>query len=207
MQAISCKLNKNGYRFDCRKPVPLKDSMSRSMFRKISLTLCALLFCSASALAATTDPMVPVKAVVKMAEASFNENAEVDPEAADYLSQKALKENFSAAFIDEFERGLKKAQENDEPFIDYDPVSGGQDSCPLKDVTYSAPVEKDGAYDITIHFKSIYCFGDEFADEVDQTRFHVIIENGKPLIDDIINIFPDTDPISVRQVMDDYFKE
>ncbi|MCO6186357.1 hypothetical protein [Rhizobium sp. L1K21] len=177
------------------------------MFEKILSAFAILLICSGNAFAVDADPMVPVKTVVNIAEKTFDENAEKDPSAGDYLTSKVLKANFSSAFVDAFERGSKRAEENDEPFIDYDPVSGGQDSCPLKDVTYSAPVEKDGAYEITIHFKSIYCFGHEFADEVDQTRFRVVIENGKPLIDDITNVFPDTDPISVRQVMGDFLEE
>jgi hypothetical protein len=126
----------------------------------------------------------------------------------DYLSDEWLDRDFSAGIAKLYREGSQRAAEKDEPFIDYEPVIGAQDFCPLKDVDVKLAGEKDGVYDVVASFKAESCFGDDGdADAVTQTHFRVIEENGKPVIDDIVVKRGDEEQDSFKKIMQDYLAQ
>lgn len=126
----------------------------------------------------------------------------------DYLSDEWLDRDFSAGIAKLYREGSKTAAEKDEPFIDYEPVIGAQDFCPLKDVDVKLAGEKDGVYDVVASFKAESCFGDDNDSQaVTNTHFRVIEENGKPVIDDIVVKRGDEEQDSFRKIMQDYLAQ
>ncbi|MGR6469158.1 hypothetical protein [Rhizobium sp. PAMB 3182] len=126
----------------------------------------------------------------------------------DYLSDEWLDRDFSAGIAKLYREGSKTAAEKDEPFIDYEPVIGAQDFCPLKDVDVKLAGEKDGVYDVVASFKAESCFGDDGdSKSVTQTHFRVIEENGKPVIDDIVVKRGDEEQDSLKKIMQDYLAQ
>jgi hypothetical protein len=163
--------------------------------------LAAFFALAVPALADDADPVAPVEKIMQISQGMFKET---DPSGDDYFSDKWMPQLFSQAFADIARKGFAKAKENDEPFIDYDPVLGGQDGCQPKDLTISNAGPKDGAFDVVAKFRALYCF-DGSDNSFSETHFKVVMENGVAKIDDIVNIIPDADPISLRDVMKSYF--
>lgn len=157
--------------------------------------------------AGTVDPLAPVKAVISIVEKNDSAQDDSDADYVDYLSGVPLHENFSVAFAAIAEKGEAQAEQDDQPFVDYEPVLGGQDSCPMKDLSLTNDGEKDGVYTIVAKFKASYCFTDGGSNAVSETDFKVIAQDGKPVIDDIINIVPDSEPLSLKDVMKSYFEQ
>ena len=149
------------------------------------------------------DPAAPVKQIIAISQDIFKADA---PAKDDYFSDKWLTVLFSSALAKQAKEGFAKAQANDEPFIDYDPVLGGQDGCQPKDVSITDAGIKDGVSDVVARFRASYCF-DGSDNAFTETHFKVIVENGKAVIDDIVNTVPDGDPISLRDVMKSYFEQ
>jgi hypothetical protein len=170
------------------------------MFRFLAPAI-ALLTLAGVALADDADPTAPVQKILQISQGMFKDS---DPAADDYFSDKWMPQLFSSAFVTIARKGFAKAQANDEPFIDYDPVIGGQDGCQPKDLTITNTGQKDGAADVVARFRATYCF--EGSDNAfTETHFKVVQENGQARIDDIVNIVPEGDPISLRETMNSYF--
>lgn len=170
--------------------------------KRILLTVAALFALSALARAEdAADPTAPVQKIMQISQGMLKDT---DGQAEDYFSDKWMPQLFSSSFVAIARKGFTKAQENDEPFIDYDPVLGGQDGCPPKDLTVTNAGQKDGAYDVVAKFRGFYCF-DGTDNRFSETHFKVVMENGVPKVDDIVNILPDADPVSLRDVMNSYF--
>lgn len=161
----------------------------------------AFLTLAGASLADDADPIAPVQKIMEISQGMFKES---DPSTDDYFSDKWLPQLFSSAFVTIARKGFAKAQENDEPFIDYDPVIGGQDGCQPKDISITNAGQKDGVTDVVARFRATYCF-DGSDNAFTETHFKVIQENGQARIDDIVNIVPDGDPISLREAMRNYF--
>ena len=152
-------------------------------------------------LADDADPTAPVQKIMQISQGVWKQD---NPEQDDYFSDKWMPQLFSSAFVTIAKKGFAKAQANDEPFIDYDPVLGGQDGCAPKDLTITNAGPKDGGFDVVAKFHAFYCF-DNADNRFSETHFKVVMENGAPKIDDIVNIIPDGDPVSLRDTMNGYF--
>ncbi|MET3612261.1 hypothetical protein ABID16_000566 [Rhizobium aquaticum] len=161
----------------------------------------AFLALALPALAADADPVAPVQKIMEISQSTLSGN---DSTQDDYFSDKWMPQLFSSAFVAIAKKGFAKAQANDEPFIDYDPVLGGQDGCAPKDLTITNAGPKDGGFDVIAKFHAFYCF-DNADNRFSETHFKVVIENGAAKIDDIVNIVPDGDPVSLRDTMNGYF--
>lgn len=168
---------------------------------RLPIALTAFLLLAGLAHAENADPTAPVQKIMQISQGVWKEN---DPAEDDYFSDKWLPQLFSSAFVAIAKKGFAKAEENNEPFIDYDPVLGGQDGCAPKDLTITNAGPKDGGFDVVAKFRAVYCF-DGADSRFSETHFKVVMENGAARIDDIINIVPDGDPISLRETMNGYF--
>ena len=153
------------------------------------------------ALADDADPTAPVQKIMQISQSVWKED---NPDQEDYFSDKWMPQLFSSPFVTIAKKGFAKAQENNEPFIDYDPVLGGQDGCAPKDLTVTNAGPKDGGFDVVAKFRAFYCF-DGNDNRFSETHFKVVMENGAAKIDDIVNIVPDGDPVSLRDTMNGYF--
>lgn len=124
----------------------------------------------------------PVNRVMDIAKARW-ETAEGPP--LDYFD--GLDEDFSAAFAATYREAAKYPayEDGDSPF-DYDVITSSQDGCPLKDVKVSPQGEKDGISTVAVSFKLWTCAPEaESQAKVNELKFDVVTENGKPLISDV----------------------
>ena len=124
----------------------------------------------------------PVNRIMEVAKARWQTTEGLTP---DYFD--GLDEDFSKAFAVVYRESAKYPayDEGDTPF-DYDVITSSQDGCPLKDVTVSPESEKDGVTVVDVSFKLWTCAPDaESQAKVNELKFDVVMENGKPLIADI----------------------
>jgi hypothetical protein len=141
---------------------------------------------------ALADPLDPVKGVMALAERIWS-----DPPSTDeyYFDAKNLGEFYSAGFIEAFRIAEKNpAIPVDEggtegyPF-DYDVITSSQDGCPLKDIRIEAGAASGGATPVSVTFRLWDCLEDATERErLNELRFMVVAENGKPVINDIIRV-------------------
>lgn len=148
-------------------------------------------FCLAALIALTplaaqaASPADPVSRMMEVATARLEENGA----AVDYFDDDRLMRDFSARFAAAYLEASKYPAYDDgssNPF-DYDVIANGQDGCPLKDVKVEPAGEKDGVTTVVAKFKLWTCVpaGEPNHDSVEEVRFDVVIEDGKPVIDDI----------------------
>ncbi len=135
-------------------------------------------------------PTAPVQKIMQISQSNLSGD---DSNQDDYFSAKWMPKLFSSAFVTIAKKGFAKAEANNEPFIDYDPVLGGQDGCAPKDLTITNAGPKDNGFDVVAKFHAFYCF-DNADNRFSETHFKVVMENGVAKIDDIVNIVPDGDP-------------
>lgn len=122
----------------------------------------------------------------------------------DYFFEKWMLKLFSFVFVMIVKKGFVKVEVNNEFFIDYDLVLGGQDGCVLKDFMIINVGLKDGGYDIVVKFYVFYCF-DNVDNCFSEMYFKVVMENGVVKIDDIVNIVLDGDLVLLCDIMNGYF--
>jgi hypothetical protein len=142
--------------------------------------------------ACADEPVDTVSVLMKMAETNSADLGDGKQVHEEYFSANMLlrffSEDFNTAYGEAFLRTNAKRQEL---LIDWDPIIGGQDSCPLKDVSYGKPKETAGKIDITVSFKAAHCFGDAVEPTpVTKVTFTLVKEEMIPgsilyLIDDI----------------------
>ena len=66
------------------------------------------------------------------------------------------------------------------------PVTGGQDGCPITDVSYKNAGQKDGHTVVTVSFHAFQCFEDSpEAKETQTTEFDLVLDHDAYKIDDI----------------------
>lgn len=124
----------------------------------------------------------PVNRIMEVAKARWQSTEGMAP---DYFD--GLDEDFTKAFAAVYREAAKYPayDEGDSPF-DYDVITSSQDGCPLKDLTVSPDGEKDGVTVVAVSFKLWTCAPDaESQAKVNELKFDVVMENGKPLISDI----------------------
>jgi hypothetical protein len=167
---------------DRRLPMPRRCSA-------VLLAAAILVFGASSALA---DPIEPVKGVMAIAERMWS-----DPPSTDeyYFDAKNLSQFYSTGFIEAFGIAQKNPAIPVEdggsegyPF-DYDVITSSQDGCPLKDIKIEAGAADGGAIPVTVTFRLWDCLEDAAERErLNELRFMVVSENGRPVIADIIRI-------------------
>lgn len=146
------------------------------------LGLAAAVFAAGSALAA--DPTAPVKEIMTATEANW---ADDGSEFQDLFSEDRLNRLYSAEFLALFRKASDNefARESGTPF-DYDVIVNAQDGCPLEDVSIKPQSSSGGRTVVVARFKSTTCFGDDpDFQKPTETRFDVVEEGGRAVIDDI----------------------
>lgn len=151
-----------------------------------------------SGAAAAADATVPVKVLFDIA------TGKVEGELFD---DKRLDGVFSQSFARTYRIAHKVAEmaESEEMLFDYDPLIGGQDSCPLEDISMKALApEKAGDITVTpveVQFFATRCFQGFEKEPPAKRRFRVIEEDGRFVIDDYENGVTDDKekPVSVKE--------
>lgn len=94
------------------------------------------------------EPAEPVQAVMQASVAG-----------KEYFDPHSLLAFFSLGFTRDLTTALVRTKaRGDEIFIDWDPITGGQDGCGPKDISYkSGP--KGAKTIVTVQFTEMYCFG------------------------------------------------
>ncbi|WP_137134592.1 hypothetical protein [Rhizobium sp. FKY42] len=125
-------------------------------YLRIAYVAASLLGCAAAASA--NEPLDPVKAVMEVAVKGKGE----------YFDPNSLMALYSLAFTRDMVAAMLKTKEKDgEMLLDYDPVIGGQDNCPLKNVTYKQGQQKGKKVTVRVEFSAMGCFGDKSIRRVD----------------------------------------
>lgn len=108
------------------------------------------------------EPVDTVRVLVDMAAYNSADPADGKHVQEEYFSANMLLRFFSEDFTRAFATALLKTNERrEELMIDWDPIIGGQDSCPLKDIAYGPAKENGGRIDMTVTFKARACFSDD----------------------------------------------
>lgn len=140
-------------------------------------TLCAIP-------AQAADVTQPVKVVMEVTVASWAENG--DP-GRTIFSEDLLKTLYSRNFVERYRAAAKfpAFDGGDSPF-DYDVITNSQDGCPVKDLSITSQPPKAGVAVVVAKFNNTACFGSEAEYQaLQEVRFDVIEEQGKPVIADI----------------------
>ena len=155
------------------------------------LLLAALAFLIPGA-ACADEPVDTVGVLMKMAEHNSADPADGKYVLEEYFSTNMLLRHFSKDFNTAYGEAFLRANgKRHELLIDWDPIVGGQDSCPLKDVAYGEPRQANGKIDLTVSFKAAHCFGDAVEPSpVTKVTFTLVREEMIPgsvfyLVDDI----------------------
>jgi hypothetical protein len=132
-----------------------------------------------------------------------------DEDATNYFSKKRLNRLYSTSFVNLYRAAWKKQQadENGGYLLDSDPIIGGQDSCPMKDLKIQT-MDPDFVYVNTIaRFRAAYCFGNPGdAKRVTTVKFVTILEGGAFKIDDIQQMDGDKVTSSVKDTLQELAK-
>jgi hypothetical protein len=148
------------------------------MLRQI---VCAGAFAALAGGAVAQEPADPVQAVMQ---ASVEGRAYFDPQS--------LVTYFSLGFTRDLTAGLLHIKKKGgEVFIDWDPITGGQDGCGPKDVTYTSG-PKGAKTTVTVQFTEMYCFGSGTKPIKVKVLFDMVQEGTAPdffyTIDDIRHV-------------------
>lgn len=159
---------------------------------KIRYLLLATLPLMAPPAALANEPVDTVRVLMDMASYNSADPGDGQHVQDDYFSANMLLRFFSEDFTKAFATALLKTNERrEELMIDWDPIIGGQDSCPLKDIAYGPVKDDAGKMEITVGFKARACFDEDVSkDEIGKVTFTLVKEElvpGSPiyLIDDI----------------------
>ncbi|MBO3760649.1 hypothetical protein [Ciceribacter sp. L1K22] len=152
----------------------------KSILLGLSLTLLA-----SSALA--IDMTAPVKTLMQIAQKNWERD---NTDFRDMFGDDLLDEIYSRDFANSYREASKfpvydppEGETTGTP-LDYDPIVGGQDSCPIEKLK----IEDDGDGQVVATFDNRNCF-DEATNEPERVLiFHVIEEQGKAVIDDLYEV-------------------
>jgi hypothetical protein len=149
------------------------------------LVLALALFSTASLAADTSEP---VREVMRITEENWNSG---DDELKSIFDADPLTRLFSSRFREAYAEASKHpAYETEnggagDPF-GYDVITASQDGCPLKEVNIVPAPAAGAKSEVTVTFKLWTCVDDaDLKDGLNEVRFDVVEENGKPVIDDI----------------------
>lgn len=150
-----------------------------------SVLLAAVLACVPATIVHAGDPLDPVRIVMAVAGWKGKDGPQIA--ASGYFDDGLLSTIYSASFVDVYRLALRtdELQDGAGYMLGYDVVIGGQDSCPLKDVRIEARPSRNGVTPVDVYFDAVSCFGQTPDLSRPQTVFHVVEENGRPVIDNI----------------------
>lgn len=134
--------------------------------------------------AAALDMTAPVRTLMEIT----RKNSEAGTEYFRYVfDEDLLSSIYSADFAHAYREAAKypvydppEGETTGDPF-GYDPIVGGQDSCPLDDLR----IEDDGDGQVTALFDNRNCYEDSVEEPERVLIFHVVEEDGRAVIDDI----------------------
>lgn len=152
------------------------------MAKLSGLLLASLLLAASPAVAA--DPTAPVSEVMKLTQSNWaDDGSEFQPLFTDDRLARLYSRDFAALFAKASKSAF--ASEAGTPF-DYDVIVNAQDGCPLKDIAVAAEPGTASPTVIVARYRFLTCFGTapEYQ-AVSETRFDVVEENGRAVIDDI----------------------
>lgn len=160
----------------------------KSMLRKISWIAVPLFLALSGIGAHAADVTEPVKEIIDTVAGNWKAD---NPTAEDIFSEDRLGRLFSADFAKVYREASKhpaydlpEGQTTGSPF-DYDPIAGGQDGCAFENIR----VQDDGEGQVTALFNNRKCMGDDAANSQDTVLiFHVLTENGHPVVDDMFRV-------------------
>lgn len=147
--------------------------------------LAVALACGSTTVVHAGDARDPVRVVLAVAGWKDKKVAEIA--ASGYFDDGLLSTIYSASFVDVY----RLAQRTDELqdgagyMLGYDVVIGGQDHCALKDVRIEARPSENGVTPVDVYFDAVSCFGHAPDLTRPQTVFHVVEQEGRPVIDNI----------------------
>lgn len=135
--------------------------------------------------ACAADMTAPVKEFIDVVAGNWRAD---NPTSEDAFSNDRLDRLFSADFAAAYREASKfpaydppEGETTGSPF-DYDPIAGGQDGCPFENIR----IEDGGDGQVTARFNNRKCFGDGPENLEDRVLlFHVQVEKGHPVIDDM----------------------
>jgi hypothetical protein len=175
-----------------------------SVMHKIVPALVFVLSLSLAAIAeaeADVDAVAPVRMVMDATVANW---AGGDSEWQDIFDDSKLPQLYSKDFIEKYRAAAKFPAVDDDgisPF-DFDVVVGGQDACPLEDLTITPQPAADGVTEVVARFKKSTCMGTGAEYQTyTNVRFQVIVEGAKPVIDDILTVDDDGKTNSLKDLM------
>ncbi len=159
------------------------------------------------AMAADVEAVAPVKAVM---DATVSNWAGGDSDWQDIFDDSKLSQLYSKDFVAKYQAAAQfpAADEDGISPFDYDVIVGGEDACPLEDLTISPNAPSDGKTEVVAQFKKSTCMGTDAAYQTyTSVRFEVIEEGGKPVIDDILTTDESGNVGSLREAMQAIVKQ
>jgi len=131
------------------------------------------------------DATTPVKAIMDVAVATWSES---QPDGIDYFDDAHISA-YSKDFVAAYKEAAKHPafdEEGSGPF-DYDVITDSQDGCSIKDLKIEPSDEAAGVTDVKVTYKFWTCSEEaDQKDSVNEVHFNVVLENGKPVIADIL---------------------
>jgi opacity protein-like surface antigen len=153
--------------------------------------------------AVAADAAIPVKAVMDATVANW---AGGDSEWQDIFDDSKLDELYSKDFVAKYQAAARFPAVDEDgisPF-DYDVIVGGQDACPLEDLTITPQAAAGKTTEVLATFKKSTCMGtDAEYQAVTTVRFEVIQEDNRPVIDDIMTVDDQGKTNSLKASMQD----
>lgn len=154
------------------------------------------------------SPKAPVQKIMDQTVKNWSGNDEFHS----LFDENNLTNVFSVPFATAYREAAKNSVyagedgEGADPF-GFDVITNSQDGCPLEDLK----IEDDGAVaqasTVIATFKVWACMeGSDMQNLGNEVQFKVINENGRAVIDDIVQVTPD-ETLSIRDVMSDIAKE
>ncbi|MGX1307741.1 hypothetical protein AB7M35_002461 [Amorphus suaedae] len=151
------------------------------MARLAGLALAGLLIAGP---AFAADATAPVVEVMKLTQSNWaDDGSDFQPLFSDERLAQLYSRDFRALFAEASKSAF--ASEAGTPF-DYDVIVNAQDGCPLKDIAIAAEPGAGPPSVVVARYRFLTCFGSEPEYQaVSETRFDVVEENGRVVIDDI----------------------
>ncbi|AJD41435.1 hypothetical protein C9413_06980 [Rhizobium sp. SEMIA 4085] len=153
----------------------------------------ALLFLAVVGLPGVCDGAeipAPVQEIIDATVKNWSGN---DTEWIDIFGPGKLDKLYSKDFVAKYHEAEKHPamEEGISPF-DYDVIVNAQDACPLQDLTLTPQTAADGKEEVVVSFRKMACGDAPEAQTISSVRFEMVIDGGKPLIDDIMMENADT---------------
>ncbi|TCR82103.1 hypothetical protein [Rhizobium sp. BK376] len=175
--------------------------------RKLLSAAALGLFVSLASGAIAADAVAPVKAVMDATVANW---AGGDSDWQDIFEESKLNQLYSKDFIEKYKAAAQFPAVDEDgisPF-DYDVIVGGEDACPLEDLTISPQAPSNGKTEVVAQFKKSTCMGtDPQYQAYTSVRFEVLEEGGKAVIDDIMTTDDSGNVSSLKDAMQAIVKQ